>query len=222
MRSSNGVDLPGRESHQDVEPQTEKLRRRDATGHPAAKLLLADPPVSHRMRLALVAATVETQPNMVADLEAAKLETVLGCLPIIAVALYGQSRLFTSCAAERLANLELTTDTGALGVNGAPTAKTHSTLQRHTGRSPSRSGVGTASEVRFTQSALHDCQTHASKTLGLLAVEVDVGGAVDRPLLHTACAAQLTIILRPIPQGTYSAGLHDSDDESRRSREWDI
>jgi hypothetical protein len=118
-----------------------------------------------------------------------------------------QPRLLTSCAAERLANLELATDNGALGVNGAATAKTHFALERHTGWSACRSRVGPASEIRITQSALHDRQTHASKTLGLLAIEVDIGGAVERPLLHTACATQLTVIHRPIPQGRSSAGL---------------
>jgi hypothetical protein len=158
---------------------------------------------------------------MLADLEAAILEPALGCLAMNTVTSDGQPRLLTSCAAERLANLELATDTGALGVNRAATTKTHFALQCNTGRSGSCSRVGPASEVRITQSTLHDRQTHASKTLGLLALEVDIGGAVEEPLLHTACAAQLTIIHRPIPQGRSSTGLHGSVDESRRSRRWD-
>jgi hypothetical protein len=157
--------------------------------------------------LAQGGAREESQPNPFADLETAILEPALGCLPMNTIALNGQPRPLTSCAAERLANFELATDTGALGVNGAATAKTHLALERHTGRSAARSRVGPASEVRITQSALHDRQTHATKTLGLLAVEVDVGGAVERPLLHTACAAQLTIIHRPIPQSRSSAVL---------------
>ena len=66
------------------------------------------------------------------------------------VASDGQPRLLTGCAAERFANLELATNTGTLGVNGAATAKPHFALQRHTGRSASRSRVGPASEIRIT------------------------------------------------------------------------
>ena len=44
------------------------------------------------------------------------------------VASDGQPRLLTGCAAESLANLELATDNGALGVNGAATAKTYFAL----------------------------------------------------------------------------------------------
>jgi hypothetical protein len=65
---------------------------------------------------------------VLAELKAAILEPALGCLTMNTVALDGQPRSLTSCAAERLANLELATDTGALGVNGAATAKTHFAL----------------------------------------------------------------------------------------------
>jgi len=136
------------------------------------------------------------------------------------VASDGQPRLLTGCAAERFANLELATDTGTLGVNGAATAKPHFTLERHTSWSATRSRVRSASKIRIPKNALHDRQTHASQTLGFLAVEVDVGGAVERALLHTACAAQLTIIHRPIPQSRSSPGrvAPPAVDESRSSR----
>lgn len=84
---------------------------------------------------------------MVADLEAAILELALGCVTMNTDASDEQPRSLTSCTAERLTNLELATGTGALGVNGAATAKTYFALQRHTGRSASRSRVGPASEV---------------------------------------------------------------------------
>lgn len=95
---------------------------------------------------------------------------------------------------------------GRSEVDGATTVKPHLALERHTGRSATRSRVGTASEVRFNQNALHNRQTHASKTLGLLAVVINVGGSIVRFLLHTACTAQLTVIHRPILQGSFSAG----------------
>jgi hypothetical protein len=78
---------------------------------------------SHAKGLAPVEARDESQPNVVADVETVILEPALGCLTVNTVALDGQPRSLTSCAAERLANLELATDTGALGVNRTATAK---------------------------------------------------------------------------------------------------
>lgn len=135
---------PAVKYHQGVEPQTEKLRGCDGTGRPSAKMLRPTRDL-HLKRL-----------DLVADLETAILEPALSCLTMNTVALDGQPCSLTSCATERLTNLELATDTGTLGVNGATTAKTHFALKRHTGRSASRSGVGPASEVRIIQSALHD------------------------------------------------------------------
>jgi hypothetical protein len=65
---------------------------------------------------------------VVADQKAAILEPTLDWLAMNTVASDGQPRLLTSSAAERLANLELATDTGTLGVNGAATVKTHFAL----------------------------------------------------------------------------------------------